>query len=197
MSFPGQIEDDYLPGDELIPEPEVVVERRASLPARPEKVWPWLVQLGKGRAGWYLSRRLEWLTPRRKRALRVIAPEFQHVVVGDRVADFGREGWFEARVVDPPHALVWGSERGTDLHVTWALVLAPIGPDRSELRIRLRFDRRVGATAPMLVERGAELFDRFTISIMLAGLRERLADAGAAAAAPDAGAAADPAAGGP
>ena len=180
MSYPGQIEDDYLPGDELIPEPEVVMERRASLPAPPEQVWPWLVQLGRGRAGWYLSRRLEWLTPRRKRALRVIAPEFQHVAVGDRVADYGREGWFEARVVDPPHALVWGSERGTELHVTWALVLEPDGPDRSKLRIRLRFDRRIGATAPMLVERGAEMFDRFTISIMLAGLRERLADAGAA-----------------
>jgi hypothetical protein len=181
MSFPGQIEDDYLPGDEVIPEPEVVMDRRASLPAPPEQVWPWLVQLGRGRAGWYLSRRLEWLPPRSKRALRVIAPEFQHVAVGDRVADFGREGWFEARVVDPPHALVWGSERRTDLHVTWAFVLEPAGPDRSELRIRLRFDHRVGATAPMLVHRGAELFDRLTISMMLAGLRERLADAATAA----------------
>ena len=177
MSFHGQIEDDYLPGDELIPEPEVVLERRASLPAPPDEVWPWLVQLGKGRAGWYLSRRLERLTRRRNRALRVIAPEFQHVEVGDRVADYGREGWFEARVVDPPHALVWWSERGNDLHLTWALVLEPDGPDQSQLHIRLRFNRKLGASAPMLVERGAETFDRFTISIMLAGLRERLADA--------------------
>ena len=38
MSYPGQIEDDYLPGDELIPEPEVVTERRASLPAPPEPI---------------------------------------------------------------------------------------------------------------------------------------------------------------
>jgi hypothetical protein len=179
MSYPGEIEDDYLPGDELIPEPESVMERRASLPAPPEQVWPWLVQLGRGRAGWYLSRRLEWLTSRRKRALRVIAPEFQHVAVGDRVADYGRDGWFEARVVDPPHALVWGSERGSDLHLTWAFVLEPDGPDGSELRIRLRFEHRVAAGAPMLVERGTELFDRLTISMMLAGLRERLADAGA------------------
>lgn len=180
MSHSGQTEDDYLPGDELIPDPEVVMERRASLPAPPEQVWPWLIQLGRGRAGWYLSRRLEWMTPRGKRALRVIAPEFQQVAVGDRVADHGRQGWFEARVVDPPHALVWGSERGTDLHLTWAFVLDPQGPDRSELRIRLRFDRRIGATAPMLAERGTELFDRLTITMLLAGLRERLADAGAA-----------------
>lgn len=181
MSYPGQVEDDYLPGDELIPEPEVVLERRASLAAPPDQVWPWLVQLGKGRAGWYLSRRMERLTRRRNRALRVIDPRFQHVAVGDRVADYGREGWFEARVVEPPRALVWWSERGQDLHVTWALVLAPEGEEGSQLRIRLRFNRKLGATAPMLVERGAELFDRFTISIMLAGLRERLADTRAGA----------------
>ena len=154
MSYPGEIEDDYLPGDELILEPDSMMERRASLPAPPEQVWPWLVQLGRGRAGWYLSRRLEWLTPRRKRALRVIAPEFQQVAVGDRVADYGREGWFEARVVDPPRALVWGSERGSDLSLTWAFVLEPDSSNGSELRIRLRFAHLAAATAPVLVERG-------------------------------------------
>jgi len=165
-----------LPGDDLIPDPAVIMDRRARLSAPPEQVWPWLVQLGKGRAGWYLSRRLERLTPRRNRALRVIEPAYQNVAVGDRVADYGREGWFEARVVDPPHALVWWSERERGSHLTWALMLEPSGSGESELHVRLRFNRRLGGTAPMLVERGAELFDRFTISIMIAGLRERLAD---------------------
>jgi hypothetical protein len=172
-------EDDRLPGDDLIPDPAVVIDRQARLSASPEQVWPWLVQLGKGRAGWYLSRRLEWLTPRGNRALRVIEPTYQDVAVGDRVDDYGREGWFEARVVDPPRALVWLSEREGDLHLTWALVLEPSGSGESELHVRMRFNRRIGGTAPMLVEWGAHLFDRFTISIMLAGLRERLADAAA------------------
>ncbi len=164
-----------VPGDELIPDAPVVMDRRASLRAAPEQVWPWLLQLGKGRAGWYLSRRLERFTPRRHRALRVIEPAYQQVSVGDRVSDYGANGWFEARVVDPPHALVWWSQRGEDLSLTWALVLEPSGPEASELRVRLRTSRRIGRRAPILVERGAELFDRFTIRMMIAGLRERLA----------------------
>lgn len=163
-----------LPGDDVIPDAEVEMNRRASLPAPPEQVWPWLVQLGKGRAGWYLSRRLERLTPRGSRALRVIDPAYQKVSVGDRVDDYGPNGWFEARVVDPPRALVWWSEREHDLSLSWALVLKPSGPDASELFVRLRTNRRIGRRAPALVETGAGLFDRFTISIMIAGLRERL-----------------------
>lgn len=165
-----------LPGDELIPDAEVVMDRRASLTAPPEHVWPWLLQLGKGRAGWYLSRRLERLVPRRNRALGAIEPSYQHVTVGDRVADYGPEGWFEARIVDPPRALVWWSERKRDLRLTWALVLEPSGPDRCELHIRLRINRRLGRRAPALVALGADLFDRLTIGLMIAGLRERLAE---------------------
>lgn len=168
-------EPDPLPGDELIPEADVSVERRAALAAPPVDAWPWLIQLGRGRAGWYLTRRMERLIPRRNRALRRIEPRFQHVEVGDRVADYGRGGWFEARVVEPPHALVWWSERGDGLQLTWAFVLRPLEDDRSELRVRLRISRRAGERAPALVNRGAELFDRFTIRILLAGLLERVA----------------------
>ena len=93
-----------------------------------------------------------------------IDPDYQTVAVGDRVADYGRDGWFEARVVDPPHALVWWSERGKDLRLTWALVLAATGPDTSELHVRLRINRALGRQLPAIVQWGAELFDRFTVS---------------------------------
>lgn len=176
MTDPYALEAESLPGDELIPDAQAVIDRRASLPAPPAEVWPWLLQLGRGRAGWYLSRRMERLTPRRNRALRVIDPAFQQVAVGDRVSDYGPDGWFEARVVDPPHALVWWSQRRDDLQTTWALLLEPRGDDESEFHVRLRTSRGLGAHAPVLVERGSELFDRFSIAIMIAGLRERVAD---------------------
>ena len=179
-----------LPGDELIPAAEVVMDRVAALDASAERVWPWLIQLGKGRAGWYLTRRLERLTPRGNRALRRIEPEYQTVTVGERVADYGRDGWFEARAVEPPHTLVWWSERGRDLSLTWALILTETGPQTSELHIRLRFNRTIGRHAPAIVQAGAKLFDRVTVWMMLGGLRERLADAAVAA-----GAASNPAMG--
>ena len=46
-----------LPGDDLVPRADVVMDRAFDLPAPPEVVWPWFVQLGKKRAGWYLPRR--------------------------------------------------------------------------------------------------------------------------------------------
>jgi hypothetical protein len=173
-------EHEPLPGDDLIPDAELIMDRFASLPAPPAQVWPWLLQLGKGRAGWYLPRSLERLTPRGNRALRFIEPRYQQVRVGDRVADYGRGGWFEASVVDPPHALIWSSERGEDLRLTWALVLEPAREDQSLLKVRLRINRRVGQHAPALVGWGAELFDRLTVRIMIAGLRERLSASSAA-----------------
>jgi hypothetical protein len=165
-----------LPGDELIPDAELVIDRVAVLARPPGEVWPWLLQLGKGRAGWYLPRRLERITPRRNRALRTIDPQYQQVAVGDRVADHGPDGWFEARIVEPPHALVWWSERGDDLRLTWALVLEPHGESGSLFQVRLRSNRRIGQRAPALVGWGASLFDRFTVRILIAGLRERLTD---------------------
>ena len=44
-----------LPGDDLV-RADVVMDRGFDLPAPPDEVWPWLVQLGKRRAGWYLRR---------------------------------------------------------------------------------------------------------------------------------------------
>jgi hypothetical protein len=40
--------DRALPGDELLPAAALIMDRQARLPAAPEQVWPWLLQLGKG-----------------------------------------------------------------------------------------------------------------------------------------------------
>ena len=42
-----------LPGDELVPEPMWQATRATTIGAPPEAVWPWLVQMGQGRGGFY------------------------------------------------------------------------------------------------------------------------------------------------
>jgi hypothetical protein len=163
-----------LPGDDLIPDAAITLDRDALFTAPPEQVWPWLLQLGKRRAGWYLTRRIERLLPRGRRALRRVEPRFQAVVVGERIPDYGPGGWFEARVVDPPHTLVWWSQRGRGLAFSWALILEPVGANSTRLVIRLRINRRIGKRVPWLAQRVGELFDLITIRLMFAGLRERL-----------------------
>lgn len=42
-----------LPGDDLVREPNWSATRALTVEATPERVWPWLVQMGYGRGGWY------------------------------------------------------------------------------------------------------------------------------------------------
>jgi hypothetical protein len=164
---------DPLPGDEILPNAALSWDREAILSTDPEQVWPWLVQLGKGRAGWYLPARVERLIPGPRRPLRQIEGRFQSVAVGERVPDYGPGGWLEARVVAAPEALVWWTERGRGLQFTWALVLEPVLAG-TRLRVRIRINRRLGERLRPPLERGGELADRAFIALMLAGLRERL-----------------------
>jgi len=42
-----------MPGDDLVPFPLVQSTHAVTIAASPERVWPWLVQTGQGRAGFY------------------------------------------------------------------------------------------------------------------------------------------------
>ena len=65
------------PGDDLVPGADVVMDRGFDAPGRRTQVWPWLVQLGKRRGGWYLPRAVERFVPRSRRAARSVQPQWQ------------------------------------------------------------------------------------------------------------------------
>ncbi|MFJ9351094.1 hypothetical protein [Streptomyces sp. NPDC101237] len=164
-------------GDDLVAPAEVVMDRAFSVPGTPAQVWPWLQQLGKQRAGWYLSRRLERLVPRGRRAARTVEPRWQHLVVGDDIPDYGGpHEKFTVALLQAPHILVYTSLRGT-VYLSWSLVLRAEptagGPARTRVLLRLRM-------APVkrrwLARSGGELIDVLTVAAMAGGLRERLAD---------------------
>ena len=52
-------ESKALPGDDLVPTPKGIITRGITIDAPPEAVWPWLVQMGYGRAGWYSYDRMD------------------------------------------------------------------------------------------------------------------------------------------
>lgn len=174
-----------LPGDGLVPDADVVMDRAFDLPAPPGTVWPWLVQLGKQRSGWYLPGWVEALLPAGRRALRTIDPALQELRPGDVIADWGGPGaTFEIAAVDPPNALVHWSQRGA-LRISWAIVLRPVplaagptdpaGPAAPAARTRVHLRLRLaGVKRRRLVEIGGGLFDLLTIAGLAAGLRERL-----------------------
>ena len=159
-----------LPGDQLVTPADVVMDRAFSLPAPPDEVWPWLVQLGKKRAGWYFPRWFERVVPRGRRGLRHLEPAYLGLRVGDVIPDWGgKDETFTVAELEPGHHLLHTSTRGTT-RLTWCLLLTPEGAGtRMHLRLRL---------APVkhrwLAEYAGGLVDLATIAGLAAGLRERV-----------------------
>ena len=88
---PEEVEE-RLPGDEVIDDPASCTTRATSIRADPSAVWPWLVQIGTDRAGWYSYDRLERLVGVPVRSADRVHEEWQHLRVGDRVC-LAPPGW--------------------------------------------------------------------------------------------------------
>ena len=179
-----------LPGDELV-DANVVMDRATTLPGSAEDLWPWLVQLGKGRAGWYFPHVAERFVVPAGRGSWQLEPQYADLAVGDRVPDWGPgDPVFEVAVLDPPGALVYRSLRqrsrghrwpsadpppADTLALTWALVSRDLD-DGVRLHLRLRVRTTRSWTAPIARVAGGAL-DALTVGLLFAGLRERLAGA--------------------
>jgi len=72
-----------LPGDELVPNPESESMRAVTIDAPPEKVWPWLAQIGQDRGGFYSYTWIENLIGAGYRNATRIHPEWQDLKAGD------------------------------------------------------------------------------------------------------------------
>jgi hypothetical protein len=136
-----------MPGDELVHRPFYVSTRAITIRARPEEIWPWLVQLGMGRGGFYSYEWLERLAGLSISTVERLLPEFQSLEPGD-VIPAGRGLHLPVRAVEPYGSLVIGSRPeappGESL-VSWSLGLYPRdGSTRLVSRVRTRYFWRPG-----------------------------------------------------
>ena len=123
-----------LPGDELVPEPKWTYSHAVSIGAPRSEVWPWLVQVGQGRGGFYSYEGLENLVGCQIRSVFEIRPELQQLHVGERIVLHGRSG-FGPEVVrlEPGRALVLGgppNEKGSQATWGFHLLDGPNGTTR-------------------------------------------------------------------
>ena len=129
-----------LPGDDLIPSPIGTLTHAITINAPASNLWPWLVQMGAGRAGWYSYDRFD--NGGRRSAERIL-PDYQHLTIGTVMPALPgvREG-FLVLAFEPSRYLIlgWGSPPGAPL-VTWAFVLEPITAERTRLIVRARAGR--------------------------------------------------------
>lgn len=152
----------------------VTMTRTFTLVASPEQVWPWLLQLGKGRAGWYFPRWVERFVPKRRRGLWDLDERLTVLQVDQVIGDWGgRDATLTVAAIEEPHRLHFTSRRGhTD--VTWTLTLTDAGGSTQvESRVWLGHVKHV-----WLAEHVGGAFDAATIKGLAAGLGERLDDVG-------------------
>ncbi len=141
-----------LPGDTLVPHPAIEATRGITIAAPVAQVWPWLVQMGHKRAGWYGIDRFD--NDGRVSATQIV-PELQHLALGDVIPDamgpFGfRVAALEEQRVIGFHATIHpitgrpirlgDPEHRTDyLDFSWVFVLEEVGPATTRLVVRVRY----------------------------------------------------------
>ena len=105
-----------MPGDELVPEPQWTYNHAISIDAPRSAVWPWLVQLGHGRAGFSTYEGLENLVGCRIHNLTEILPELQGLQVGDTIGGpanaKGSQSTWASYLLDGPNGRTRLLERG-------------------------------------------------------------------------------------
>ena len=167
-----------LPGDELLSDARLVQTHAIDIDAPPESVWPWLVQMGCRRAGWYGWDAVD--NGGAASAERVI-PSLQRLAIGDilAAAPDGGAGFAVLRL-EPARALVLGSPSllpyghswDAPYLTTWAFVLEPIGAVRTHLIARLRAAYRRSAWT-MITGAAAQAAHAFMERRQLRAIKQR------------------------
>jgi hypothetical protein len=155
-----------LPGDDVVAKPAFNATRAITIAASPEQIWPWLLQVGVTRAGWYSYDILDNLA---RPSSRRIMPELQQVAVGD-VMPLSADGKQGMRVVslDLPRSMIWG----TLPDATWSWVLEPQADGTTGLITRIRSHYR-WLSPSIAFSLLVEFADIWMIRKMLLNVRER------------------------
>ncbi len=126
-----------MPGDVLIQKPTFNVTRAITIHAPPEEIWPWIIQIGYGRAGFYSYDLLDNLG--KPSASRII-PELQQIEVGTWIPmsrNVTDETAFRMTAFEPDSWMLWNKAAST-----WAWKLVPIDNGSTRLIIRLKCQYR-------------------------------------------------------
>ncbi len=150
-----------LPGDHIVADAEVVTDHAITIDAPPSAVWPWLVQMGWGRGGWYTARWVDRLLfPANGPSADRIIPELQDIDVGTFIPDGPprTECGLDVEQIERERALVLHSN--SHLPMSWrdraTLVPADFIMSRDMLRgVKRRAERT--AAEPTCLERSGQL----------------------------------------
>lgn len=123
-------------GDHIV-DADLVWTRSITIDATPEAVWPWLVQMGVDRGGFYNYDWGEQLFGDPVHNATTIHPEWQNLEVGDAIHPFPGQDWI-VTALEPNRALLLINPAVTPTDWSWATELRPLGKDRTRVVTRIR-----------------------------------------------------------
>ncbi len=163
-----------MPGDELDPTPTFLATRAITIEGTSQEIWPWLIQMGYTRAGFYGYDVLENLgSPRGLASAQTILPEFQHFDVGDPVpiSAAAREVFYE---IVPNQYLIWAGTTGRyPGGFTWALY--PVNERETRLVSRIRWSyHSLAQPDALFLDLFTEFTDHLAVRKILQGIQRRV-----------------------
>jgi hypothetical protein len=156
-----------MPGDDIVHKPSFNATRAVTIAAPAENIYPWIVQMGVTRAGWYSYDLLDNLA---RASAESILPEHQNIQVGDvipmspdgkqgmRVKDFGKNKW-----------MLWWDNIGDS---TWVWEIYPEEETRFRLVTRVRVKYR-WFSLTILFGLLIEFFDIWMMRKCMLGIKRR------------------------
>lgn len=160
-----------LPGDEINPHPTFLATRAITIEGKPEQIWPWLLQMGYGRAGFYAYDILENIgSPRGIRSADYIIPEFQQFKVGDSVP-ISPAGGLTFYAIEPNQYLIW---RGDEAYGGFIWALYPLDNSHTRLVSRARLSYSWNRPTQLVLDIFTEFADHLAIRKILQGVKGRV-----------------------
>src|SRR5574340_409327 len=160
-----------MPGDDLDPRPTFLATRAITIKGTPEQIWPWLLQMGYGRAGFYGFDLFENVgSPSGTRSAERILPQWQGFKVGDPVP-ISPVAMMKFYAIERPRHIVWTGEDESGAF-TWALY--PVDATRTRLVSRIRWSHHWTQPGLLSLDLLTEFTDHLAVRKVLQGVQGRV-----------------------
>ena len=162
-----------LPGDEYVPSPRGGYTQAIGIKASANSIWPWLVQVGQDRGGFYSYQILENMVGCNIHNTDCILTEHQSIKTGDSLIMHPKAPAVPVTIIEPEKALVFGGRQDENTANVWTFFIMK-GDGSTRLISRWAFSYKPGLLNRVAYNWFLEPIAAVMQRKMLLGIKERI-----------------------